>query len=122
MINIVFKRKNDMLVSFIIKGHADRKAKSSEKNYDNYDSETDMIYDDVVCGAVSLLGQVCLIGIEEVIKLKVDCTVEEGYIALSLENLTSSEIEKTKVLMETTLLGLKNLQLTYGEYIKLEEV
>lgn len=81
-----------------------------------------MIYDDVVCGAVSLLGQVCLIGIEEVIKLKVDCTVEEGYIALSLENLTSSEIEKTKVLMETTLLGLKNLQLTYGEYIKLEEV
>lgn len=122
MINIVFKRKNDMLVFYEIKGHADRKAKSSEKNYENYDSETDMIYDNVVCSAVSLLGQVCIIGIEEVVKLKVDCTAEEGYITLSLENLTSGEIKKAQVLMETTLLGLKNLQLTYGEYINLEEV
>lgn len=124
MINVVFKKKDDLFVAYVIKGHADRTAKSFEKDNDNYDSEMNMIYDDVVCSNVSLLGQICMIGIEEVLKLKVDCTAEEGYIALSLEDLTLKEIEKTQVLMETTFLGLKNLELTYGEYINLtlEEV
>lgn len=124
MINIAFKRKDDMLVSYVIRGHADRIAKSFEKNNEDYDPETNMIYDDIACSGVSLLGQICILGIEEVLKLKVECTVEEGYIALNLENLDLSEIKKTQVLMETTLIGLKNLELTYSEYMNiiLEEV
>lgn len=124
MIDITFKEKDGMLVSYIIRGHADRNAKSFEKSNDNYDPETNMIYDDIACSGVSLLGQICILGIEEVLKLKVKCTVEEGYIALNLENLALSEIKKTQVLMETTFIGLKNLELTYREYmnITLEEV
>lgn len=119
MIDIAFKKKDGMLISYIIRGHADRKAKSFEKSNDNYDPETNMIYDDIACSGVSLLGQICILGIEEVLKLKVECTIEEGYIALSLENLTLSEIKKTQVLMETTFIGLKNLELTYREYINI---
>lgn len=124
MINIAFKRKDGMLVSYVIKGHAERIAKSFEKDSDNYDPETNMLYDDIACSGVSLLGQICIIGIEEVLKLKVKCTIEEGYISLNLENLSLNEIEKTQVLMETTLLGFKNLELTYNEYmnVTVEEV
>lgn len=124
MIDIAFKKKDGMLVSYVIRGHADRTAKSFEKSNDNYDPETNMLYDDIACSGVSLLGQICILGIEEVLKLKVECTVEEGYIALNLENLTLREIKKTQVLMETTLIGLKNLELTYREYMNiiLEEV
>lgn len=124
MINVVFKKENENLVSYSIRGHADRKAGEADKYLDNYDEETGMVYDDAVCSAVSLLGQVCILGIEEVLHIKVNYSAEEGHIGLNLKDLSLDDLKSAQVLIKTTLLGFENLAESYSSYIKVsvEEV
>ena len=112
MIDIRFKKRNHKLVSFKVRGHAE------------YYEGDQVIYDDIVCGVVSNLAQVAILGVTEVLKLKAPYIAEEGNIQLDISQLSSEEIEKCSVLLETMLLGLKNLEISYGEYIKVsvEEV
>lgn len=114
MIKVTFKRKKSMVVSFHVYGHAEY--------FDVKQNTT--VYDDVVCGSVSNLAQVTILGVLEVLKLKPTYIAEEGNIALDVSKLSHVEIESTQVLLETMLLGLKNLEISYGKYIKVvvEEV
>ncbi|MBP2033005.1 uncharacterized protein YsxB (DUF464 family) [Clostridium algifaecis] len=108
MIKVNFKRKSGNLVSVKLKGHAD----SVSEGYD------------LVCCAVSVLSQSILIGITEVLKLKANYSIDDGFLSFSLENMSANDIKKSQVLMETMLLGLKKIEISYGEYINifLEEV
>lgn len=112
MIDIKFIRKNDNLVSFKVSGHAEY-----------YEGDV-TVYDDVVCGVVSSLAQVTILGVTEVLKIDAPYVAAEGDIQLDVSQLSSEEIDKCSVLLETMLLGLKNLEEDYGEYIKVsvEEV
>ena len=112
MISIVFKKKASKLVEYFVQGHAE------------YELNNEVIYDDVVCGVVSNLAQTMILGVEEVLKFKAKYLAEDGYILLNLEELSETQLEKTQVLLETMLLALNNLEITYGEYIKVrvEEV
>lgn len=114
MIEIVFEKKSDMLLSFHVEGHAE---------YFDLEEDT-VIYDDVVCGCVSNLAQVTILGVLEVLKLKPGYVAEEGNIQLDLKKLSLKDIEEAQVLLQTMLLGLKNLEISYGKYIKVlvEEV
>ncbi|WP_125152595.1 ribosomal-processing cysteine protease Prp [Clostridium rectalis] len=121
MIGIVFKKEKGYIVSYEIKGHADRMALSNEKYHKDYDSETNMIYNDVVCGSVSTIGQVCILGVLEVLKIQdAFYKAEDGDIALDLSNCSFEDKKKCSVLMKTTLIGLQNLEISYGEYIKVQ--
>lgn len=111
MISIDFKRNDNMLVSFHVDGHAEY--------FDLNENIT--IYDDVVCGVVSNLAQVTILGVLEVLKLKPTYIAEEGNIALDVSKLSAVEIKSTQVLLETMLLGLKNLEINYEKYIKVIE-
>ena len=114
MITVTFKKNNEKLVSFHVDGHAEY--------YDN--KEKVVIYDDVVCGCVSNLAQVTILGVVEVLKLNPSYVAEEGNIRLDLRNLLADDLNKAQVLIETMLVGLKNLEISYGKYIKVivEEV
>lgn len=114
MIVVNFKRKDDKLISFHVDGHAEY--------FDFEDNAT--VYDDVVCGCVSNLAQVTILGMLEVLKLNPSYVAEEGNIRLDLYGLTTEDLNKAQVLIETMLLGLKNLEISYGKYIKVivEEV
>lgn len=109
-----FKRRDGKLESFHVDGHAE---------YFNFEENT-TIYDDVVCGCVSNLAQVTILGMLEVLKLNPSYVAEEGNIRLDLSNLSTVELDSAQVLLETMLLGLKNLEISYGKYIKVivEEV
>lgn len=124
MIDVVFKKENQNLVSYSIKGHADRKASGDDIYLENYDRETGMVYDDAVCSAVSVLGQVCILGMENILHMKVKYLAEEGHIGLNLKDLSLDDLNSTQVLMKTTLLGFENLAESYSSYIKVsvEEV
>lgn len=114
MITVVFNKKSDFLVSFHVDGHADY-----------FDSkENTIIYDDVVCGCVSNLAQVTILGMLEVLNLNPSYIAEEGNIQLDLNGLSDEEISSAQVLLETMCLGLRNLEISYGKYIKVlvEEV
>jgi hypothetical protein len=108
MIDVEFKKKSCNLVSVRLSGHAG----SVDSGYD------------LVCCAVSVLSQSILIGIIEVLNFDVQYSVDDGFLSFSLENMKKSDIEKCQVLMNTMLLGLKNIELNYGRYIKtyVEEV
>ncbi len=111
MISVEFKRNHGMLLSFHVDGHAEY--------FDLKENTT--VYDDVVCGSVSNLAQITILGVVEVLKLKPTYVAEEGNIALDVSKLSPVEIQSTQVLLETMLLGLKNLEISYGKYIKVIE-
>ncbi|MEW9096664.1 MAG: ribosomal-processing cysteine protease Prp [Clostridiaceae bacterium] len=108
MIKAVFKKKRDNIVSFNIKGHAN----SVDDGYD------------LVCCAISAISITIANGITEVAKVDADINTEDGFLSLSLEDQDSEQIHKCQCLMETMLLGLKSVEKSYGEYIKIlvEEV
>ncbi|MCY6371861.1 ribosomal-processing cysteine protease Prp [Clostridium ganghwense] len=108
MTNIIFKKKDENLISFKIDGHS---------GFDEYNK-------DIVCSAISAVSQTTLIGILEVLKISMDYCIEDGFLSLSLEESPVEDIEKCQVLLQAMLLGLKSMELSYGDYInvKVEEV
>jgi uncharacterized protein YsxB (DUF464 family) len=112
MIDIVFHKGNGNLVSFSVSGHAE------------YIDGNEVIYDDVICGAVSNLAQVTILGVTEVLKIEAPYIAEDGDIQLDISKLCSEELKECQILLKTMLLGLQNLEMSYSEYIKVsvEEV
>lgn len=106
MVKVDFVRSKGKIVSFKIKGHAMPKKES--------------VHIDLICAAISAISQTTLIGIEEVLNIKVKYEIEDGFLNLNLENQSLVDIERCQVLLETMLLGLKSIEITYGKYIKLE--
>ena len=72
MINIKIQRQKDKITYFEIKGHAE---------FSEYG-------EDVICAAVSSVGQMTINGLIEILKLKkkLKFTEEDGYIVCDLEN------------------------------------
>lgn len=123
MIEIRILKRDDLVLGFKIEGHALSRAEI-EKSGDAYD---------LICNSVSVLSQSALIGIEEVLKLKIKYKINDGFLHINLSNLKTQEIEKCQVLLltfEKSIESLiKSLKITFGnnkdsEYIRLlkEEV
>ena len=106
MVKVEFVRSSGKLVSFKMKGHAMPREAQNEV--------------DLVCAAISAISQTTVIGIEEVLKIKVKYDIEDGFLNLNLETLALEDIERCQVLLETMILGLKSIEITYGDYIKVE--
>ena len=123
MIKIRIFGKEDLRLGFKIEGHALSKAEI-EKSGDAYD---------LICNSVSVLSQSVLIGMEEVLKLKIKYEINDGFLHIDLRNLKNQDIENTQVLLLTFEKSIESLmesiKLTFGnnkdsEYIRLlkEEV
>ena len=123
MIKIKIYEKENLRLGFKIEGHALSKAEI-EKSGDAYD---------LICNSVSVLSQSALIGMEEVLKLKIKYTINDGFLHINLSNLKNQEIEKTQVLLLTFEKSIESLMESlklqfgnnkYSEYIRLfkEEV
>ncbi len=108
MINIVFKQKEDYIVAFNINGHSGY----AEEGYD------------IICSAVSALSQSVVIGIEEVLNIKVNYHMDNGFLSLSMEDSSLEDIKNCQVLLKTMLKSFQSMKLAYGDYInvKIEEV
>ena len=106
MVKVEFVRSLGKLVSFKIKGHAEPKEKQLDV--------------DLICSAISAISQTTVIGIEEVLKIKAKYDIDDGFLNLNLEDQTLEDIERCQVLLETMVLGLKSVEITYGKYIKVE--
>lgn len=120
MINVVIREHNDNIVSFNIEGHALSKEVIEESIGDAYD---------LICNTVSTLSQSVIIGIEEVLKLKVNYNIDDGDLSLDLSSLSEIDILKCQVLLKTFKISIessiKSLDLSFGkkkrkEYIKLK--
>ncbi|WP_138204003.1 ribosomal-processing cysteine protease Prp [Haloimpatiens lingqiaonensis] len=105
MISVKAKRKKEKLVCISLEGHSDYSEEGS----------------DIVCSAATAISCSVGDGILTVLNIQADCSAEEGYININIEDNSPEEIDRCQVLMETLLLGLKNIQSNYGGYIKVHE-
>lgn len=77
---------------------------------------------DIVCAAVSVLVQSVLFAMEDLLGIKPPHKLREGFFLLSApQQVESSENEKFLLLLETMLLGLKEIAKTYPHHIDYKE-
>ena len=81
--------------------------------------------DDIICAAVSAIVQTAVGGLQEVAGFEPDYTLENGRIACGVpdpEKLDPRTREIVRVIMETTAVGLKQIELSYGsKYVLVQE-
>ncbi len=106
MINIeVTRDSNNQVTALRASGHAD---------YADYG-------EDIICAAVTAVITTAMAGLEDLLGVKHKRTLQEGDVALELdseERLTTDVAEKTALMLETCVLGLKQIEYSYGnEYL-----
>ncbi|QUH26073.1 ribosomal-processing cysteine protease Prp [Serpentinicella alkaliphila] len=107
MIKVQIKRsRNGEIQSFSINGHA---------NADEYGK-------DIVCAAVSVLSQTTLLGLHDIAKIEIDFKVQDGNLECKLPvNLSNDKRQKANLLLETMIMGIKNIYESYSEYIAIHD-
>ena len=76
---------------------------------------------DIVCAAVSVLAQTGLISLLEFLNLKISYLIEDGYIKVILpKNLNKDDFEKSQIVLNTVLIGIKSVAESYPDYISLD--
>ena len=78
---------------------------------------------DIVCSAVSTLMQNLANGITEVIKANAKIVVDEEipHLSVTLAEDDNNKCKYAQILMQTTILSLKEIANGYSKYIKIKE-
>lgn len=77
---------------------------------------------DIICSAVSVTAYTAAGALEELAGLK-DCYSEEdGHMAISLPSgITQEQTSTAAIILETTAIGMKQIELSYGKYVLVVE-
>ena len=105
MTKVEIFRKNGSIVGYKASGHS---------GYSEQES-------DIICSAISTSLQMTLIGIQEVLKLKVDFKINDGFLDVDLKNISLDKLTQTNILTEAMAIFLKELTKQYPKYIRLVE-
>ena len=74
--------------------------------------------EDIVCAAISMLSQTSLLGLPEVAQQSMEYRIEDG----ELDILLSEPItERGQTILETMLLGIKNVADQYSDFVRVSE-
>ena len=107
MINILIIKSKQNVVTIEASGHSGYAESGS----------------DIVCSAVSTLMQNLANGLTEIVKAKAKVVVDEDIPHLSV-TLCDDDVEKCKyaqILMQSTILSLKEISNGYSKFIKIKE-
>lgn len=104
MIIVSITRFENTITGFFIKGHAGYKPPG----------------EDIVCAAVSMLAQTTLMGLNRYIAEDLKYSIDEaGILKCSVpRDLKDIQRVQAEAILETMVMGLKNLQKNYSKYIK----
>ncbi len=107
MINIIIKRNNqNEIVSYSVTGHA----------------QTAPHGEDLVCAAVSVLAQTTILGLYQVLDQQPEFNIAEGDLRCKMkDSLTATQRREATILLETMLVGLKNIQQQYPKIIAIDD-
>ena len=79
--------------------------------------------DDIVCAAVSSVSHAILNGMEKLVNIKFGYEVGDGYLFFVLpDDLNPGQRDNAKLLTETFLLFVKNLESQYPDFVKVTEL
>ena len=105
MTKVEIFRKNGSIVGYKASGHSGYSEQGS----------------DIICSAISTSLQMTLIGIQKVLKLKVDFKINDGFLDVDLKNISQDKLTQTNILTEAMAIFLKELTKQYPKYIRLVE-
>jgi len=105
MTKVEIFRKNGNIIGYKASGHSGYSEQGS----------------DIICSAISTSLQITLIGIQEVLKLKVDFKINDGFLDVDLKNISQDKLTQTNILTEAMAIFLKELTKQYPKYIRLVE-
>ena len=105
MTKVEIFRKNGNIIGYKASGHSGYSEQGS----------------DIICSAISTSLQMTLIGIQEVLKLKVDFKINDGFLDVDLKNISQDKLTQTNILTEAMAMFLKELTKQYPKYIRLVE-
>lgn len=102
----IYRNFGKAIEQFVIKGHAHMADPGK----------------DIVCAAVSALSQTTVLSLRQVADIDIEYEIEKGYLRCKLpKKLTEKELCKARLLVDTMLLGLKNIQESYPQYIEIRD-
>ena len=105
MTKVEIFRKNGNIIGYKASGHSGYSEQGS----------------DIICSAISTSLQMTLIGIQEVLKLKVDFKINDGFLDVDLKNISQDKLTQTNILTKAMAIFLKELTKQYPKYIRLVE-
>ena len=105
MTKVEIFRKNGNIIGYKASGHSGYSEQGS----------------DIICSAISTSLQMTLIGIQKVLKLKVDFKINDGFLDVDLKNISLDKLTQINILTETMAIFLKELTKQYPKYIRLVE-
>lgn len=106
MINVSIIYDNGSIREFSVDGHAGY----SESGRD------------IVCAAVSAVTQTAVIGLTEVLGLKIKYEQKDGWLRCVLPgNMNSEDRKLAGAVLNTMLAGLQSIQYSYKDYISIKE-
>lgn len=105
MTKVEIFRKNGNIIGYKASGHSGYSEQGS----------------DIICSAISTSLQMTLIGIQEILKLKVDFKINDGFLDVDLKNISQNKLTQTNILTEAMAIFLKELTKQYPKYIRLVE-
>lgn len=79
---------------------------------------------DIVCSAVSTLLQSLIVGLDEVVKVEPNYTIDEKIPHLSVSvsrDISHEKMKEAQILMKSIYLGLKKVADGYAKFIKIKE-
>jgi len=76
---------------------------------------------DILCASVSAITQTALLGLKNVLKVKVEYKIRDSYLKMELPDMDSESRKLADAVLDTMLEGLKDIASGYSSYIKLEE-
>jgi len=78
---------------------------------------------DIVCAAISALGQTAVLGLKEVVGVDCSVNIQDGFLACHLPNeMAPLDWQYSQIILQTLLQGLTAIQAEYPDYITIREV
>jgi uncharacterized protein YsxB (DUF464 family) len=78
--------------------------------------------EDIVCAGVSALTYTMLNSLEVLLGIKCNCIIESGAADYILpENLNEVQFKDAQLILNTIVIGYKNMSQSYGKYVKVIE-
>lgn len=106
MIKVTVNRNDEgKILGFRVTGHA---------GYGEYGK-------DIICAAVSAVVQTAILGVENLAKIKVDKFVSEGKVVFQIIDVALEDRVKVDSILETMVLGLKDIAGEYHKYLKVDD-
>lgn len=92
----------------------------------NVEGHTDSVEDDKmdsICAIISTATQFAVVGMADILDIKLDLTLGDGLLKCVIPEIDDSEtLGKVNVLLETMLLTLRQVAEQYPSYVKLSEM